>query len=145
MLIFVYGTLKEGFPNFHVNRGARVPGEFLTVPALPLHLVSERCTPWLVWQPGSGVRVSGQLFEVGADALAAMDELEGVDDPDGYRRLPIAVQPAANAEPSSPVLQVMAYLKLPQQLAAQHVVSGPHARYTPEMAALYRRRSALRG
>ena len=29
-LLFVYGSLKEGFPNFHVNRGRRRPGSFVT-------------------------------------------------------------------------------------------------------------------
>jgi len=24
-LIFVYGTLKEDFPNFRINRGVRIP------------------------------------------------------------------------------------------------------------------------
>ncbi|WP_285414832.1 hypothetical protein [Variovorax sp. efr-133-TYG-130] len=30
-LVFVFGTLKEGFPNFTTNRGKRVAGEFVTV------------------------------------------------------------------------------------------------------------------
>ena len=29
-LVFVFGTLKEGFPNFATNRGVRVPGAFTT-------------------------------------------------------------------------------------------------------------------
>ena len=31
--VFVYGTLKQGFANFHVNGGQRVPGRFVTVPS----------------------------------------------------------------------------------------------------------------
>ena len=33
--IFVYGTLKQGFRNFHINRGTRLPGEFITEQAFP--------------------------------------------------------------------------------------------------------------
>ena len=40
--LFVYGSLKEGFPNFHVNQGRRVPGEFRTVRPHPLYLVGGR-------------------------------------------------------------------------------------------------------
>jgi gamma-glutamylcyclotransferase (GGCT)/AIG2-like uncharacterized protein YtfP len=39
-LVFVFGTLKEGFPNFTVNRGVRVPGSFSTCSAYPLYLVA---------------------------------------------------------------------------------------------------------
>jgi gamma-glutamylaminecyclotransferase len=40
--VFVFGTLKQGFPNFHINRGRRVAGEFATGLAYPLYLVGER-------------------------------------------------------------------------------------------------------
>jgi hypothetical protein len=28
--VFVFGTLKEGFPNFGANKGIRIPGKFVT-------------------------------------------------------------------------------------------------------------------
>lgn len=37
--VFVYGTLKQGFPNFHVNRGRRVAGELYRVDAEALALM----------------------------------------------------------------------------------------------------------
>ena len=40
-LVFVFGTLKEGFPNFRINKGIRVVGEFVTVQRFPLHLIGE--------------------------------------------------------------------------------------------------------
>lgn len=143
MLIFTYGTLKEGFPSFGVNRGQRVPGEFRTLLALPLVLVTERHTPWLLWQPGQGFRVRGQLFDADPAALAAMDELEGVNDPDGYRRMRLLVQSAA--DDAAPPIAAQAYVKQPTQLRGQALQSGPHAEYTPALAALYRMRSATRG
>ena len=39
-LLFVYGSLKEGFPNFHVNKGRRVPGTYRTVQPYPLFLAN---------------------------------------------------------------------------------------------------------
>ena len=61
-LVFVYGTLKEGFPNFHANKGARIPSVFFTVERFPLYLVGERCTPWMIDDPGQGERIAGELF-----------------------------------------------------------------------------------
>ena len=71
-LIFVYGTLKEGFCNFHVNQGRRVDGDYVTVQAHALYIVGPRRLPWLVPQPGQGGPVVGQLFEVDDITLAEL-------------------------------------------------------------------------
>ena len=76
--IFVFGTLKEGFCNFHVNRGRRVGGAFVTLEPHSLYILGPRHLPWLVQQPGLGHRVVGQLFEVDDHTLAEMDRLERV-------------------------------------------------------------------
>lgn len=47
-LVFVFGTLKEGFPNFATNKGVRRGGDFVTASRYPLYLVGERCSPWLI-------------------------------------------------------------------------------------------------
>ena len=52
-LVFVFGTLKQGFPNAATNRGARWPGNFRTEAAFPLYLVGERHVPWLLNAPGT--------------------------------------------------------------------------------------------
>jgi len=95
MLLFVYGSLKEGFPNHHVNRGRRVPGVFRTVQPYPLYL-ADGVLPCLLARPGAGLRVQGQLFEVAEDDLAAMDALERVGEPGGYARITIEVEPAGD-------------------------------------------------
>ena len=133
-LVFVFGTLKEGFPNFATNRGTRVPGVFRTREAYPLYLVGERHTPWLLDLPGQGRQVSGQVFRVDESTLAAMDRLERVAEPDGYRRLPLALE--GLPEP------VHAYLKPAEQLPAGEVRQGPLAEYAAEHALLYRPRGA---
>jgi gamma-glutamylaminecyclotransferase len=60
VLLFVYGTLKEGFPNHHLNVGRRLPGEFRTRKPFQLFVVqlpNEERAPWLVKEsliyPGS--------------------------------------------------------------------------------------------
>ena len=137
-LVFTYGTLKEGFPNFRFNGGTRIGGEFVTMHRFPLYLVGSRYVPWLVNTPGQGERVFGQLFEVDAAGLLQMDALEGVDAADGYRRLAIEVveRNKASAHP----LVALAYVKLPAQLDAETMRVGPLFEYTAQHAALYRAR-----
>ena len=94
-LIFVFGTLKEGFRNFHVNRGQRVPGDFVTALPHPLYIAGDRGLPWLLQRPGQGLPVVGQLFGVDDEALALMDQLERVDEPGYYERRRISVLPRA--------------------------------------------------
>jgi gamma-glutamylaminecyclotransferase len=90
--LFVYGSPKQGVPNAQLNTGRRRPGRFCTRERLPFFLVGAGHLPCLVLQPGQGLQVVGQLFEVNATDLAAMDRLERVDDPLGYRRVRIGVE-----------------------------------------------------
>ena len=139
-LVFVFGTLKEGFPNFGTNKGRRLPGTFVTTKRYPFYLVGARRVPWMVDSPGQGHHVSGQIFAVDEATLAAMDSLEGVTEPDGYRRLEIEVT-SQSPEGASPVT-VFAYLKAPLQLAGAAIMSGQLSEYTLADAALYSRRPA---
>jgi len=135
-LVFVFGTLKEGFPNFETNRGERMPGNFTTIERYPFYLVGTRCSPWLIDMPGQGERVAGQVFAVDQDALDAMDRLERVTESDGYRRVSVEVE----AENGS-ALTAHAYLKQARHLNPRDVHLGPLSEYTLEHAALYRPRS----
>jgi gamma-glutamylaminecyclotransferase len=136
-LVFVFGTLKEGFPNFATNRGTRLPGEFRTRASYPLYLVGERHSPWLIEEPGKGLRVTGQIFRVDAETLAEMDALERVSEPDGYRRKLLELDGAD----SSSVVSAYAYLKAPEQLVPSEVRAGPLGKYTDEHASMYRPRA----
>ena len=130
--LFVYGSLKEGFPNFHVNQGRRLPGEFRTLQPYPLYLVAGRL-PCLLPAPGEGLQVQGQLFEVTADELALMDALERVGQPGGYRRELIEVQ-RMGAAAAGEVIAAYAYLQSPAMLDAAGPHLGPLALYTLEHA-----------
>lgn len=138
-LLFVYGTLKEGFPNFAVNAGVRVGRNVHTRERLPLYLVGERRVPWLLQQPGVGFQVIGQVFAVDRKALEAMDRLEGTGEANGYRRATIELVGAGADETTAQ--SVYCYLKLPSQLEESMERLGPLEEYTLEHAALYRRRA----
>ena len=135
--IFVYGTLKQGFPNFHINRGRRVPGDFVTVQQHPLYILGDAHLPWLVRQPGAGHAVTGELYEVDDAGLAAMDMLEQIDEPLWYHREIIEVQPASWGE----AVQTFVYFGTAARVALETVHAGPLAAYTAEHAKTYREES----
>jgi gamma-glutamylcyclotransferase (GGCT)/AIG2-like uncharacterized protein YtfP/GNAT superfamily N-acetyltransferase len=137
-LVFVFGTLKQGFPNFATNQGQRVPGEFETTQPLPLHLVGDRHSPWLFNAPGQGHRVRGEVFTVDAATLLAMDRLERVSEPDGYRRetLSLARVGATQGQP----IEAMAYLKPASAMPTADLRQGPLGEYTLAHSGLYRPR-----
>ncbi len=133
-LIFVYGTLKQGFRNHHINRGERVPGVFHTVAALPLFVVGPNQLPWLVNAPGQGEPVAGELYRVDEAGLARMDELEQIERPDWYRRQPLQVRGEDGR-----VWDCEVYFGAASRLQSDRVHLGPVPAYTQEHAALRER------
>ncbi len=129
--VFVYGTLKQGFRNFHVNHGLRMPGEFVTLRPYALLIVGEFWLPWLLQaEPaaGAGHCVIGQLYTVDDAGLAAMDELEQIAEAGWYQRQRIAVR--ARDDEQAEVLQPWVYFGSPEGLAAGGQRGGPVAEYT---------------
>jgi gamma-glutamylaminecyclotransferase len=129
-LLFVYGSLKEGYPNHPVNRGRRVPGEYRTAQAYPLHLV-DAVLPCLFLRPGEGLPVRGQLFEVDDAALAAMDALERIGEPGGYQRITIDVLAIDTPGRLTPAF---VYVQDAALLGRGGPHPGPLAEYTMEHA-----------
>jgi gamma-glutamylaminecyclotransferase len=125
-LLFVYGSLKQGFPNAHINTGRRVCGDFRTLQRLPFYLVGSGHLPCLVLQPGHGLQVLGQLFEVSAADLAAMDRLERVGEPQGYSRVCIEVQQVDDGR----VFEADVYVQQASRLDPSNTLVGPLAEYT---------------
>jgi gamma-glutamylaminecyclotransferase len=91
-LLFVYGSLKQGFPNEHVNSGRRAAGEYRTHERFALYLLGPGEVPCLVAPPGTGHHVIGELYEVDDDALRRMDRLERLGEPEGYERVEVLVE-----------------------------------------------------
>src|SRR5262252_7283368 len=134
-LIFVYGSLKEGFPNFHVNRGRRLPGEYVTVEPYPLFLHDGQL-PCLLPTAGTGLRVRGQVFDVTPEALAAMDALERMGEEGGYHRIEIEVVEAGGAQDAR--LPAFVYVQHPAFLDRPGTHVGPIDEYTLAHARLLR-------
>lgn len=134
-LLFVYGSLKEGFPNFHVNKGRRVAGLYRTAEPCALYLVSGQL-PCLIPELGptvtGGLQVQGQLFEVNPQELATMDALERVGEPGGYARSIIALE-RVDVQPVQR-LQAFVYTQQAAQLQRPGPHLGPLAEYTQEHA-----------
>ncbi|WP_348720507.1 gamma-glutamylcyclotransferase family protein [uncultured Alcanivorax sp.] len=80
MLVFVYGTLKRGGRNQGFLRRARFVASWQTAPAYQLFDLG---TYPGAWRPGT-TALQGELYEVDALILAALDRLEEV--PRVYRR-----------------------------------------------------------
>ena len=97
--VFVYGTLKRGFPNHHYMAGATFLTEALTVDAFPLVVGNTWFTPYLIPEKGKGHRVMGELWDVPAQIMPVLDELESTHLPNGYRRNLIPVLAARASEP----------------------------------------------
>ena len=138
--LFVFGTLKTGFPNANYNQADKVQGHFQTVNPYPLYLVDERYSPWLINSPGQGFRVSGEVYRSDEATLSIMDSLERIDQPDGYRRQQIDIENHQNGEK----MLVWAYMKPIEHLKNATIMSGPMDQYTLEQAQLYQSRDNVR-
>jgi len=134
-LVFVYGTLKEGFPNFYINKGTRMAGDFYTRHPYALYVVGERYVPWLVVDGDQEHRIRGQVFVVDDEVLCDLDKLEATDRPDGYQRVSL---PIVSADPQQEIMADV-YIKTAQQFNSANVKLGPFKEYTLEHASLYMR------
>jgi gamma-glutamylaminecyclotransferase len=125
--VFVYGTLKRGFPNHvPVMEHARYLGRCRTLEAYPLVIGGRWFTPCLLDEPGAGCQVLGEEFEVDEATLTALDALESVGKARGYHRVQIAVEDAQGGQQRP----CWAYLKRRADVPEIH--SGPLAEYPPD-------------
>ena len=134
-LVFVYGSLKQGYPNTHLNSGVRQSGSFRTCQRLPMYLLGEGHVPCLVLSPGTGHQVHGEVYQVTEDSLAVMDRLERLGEPNGYQRITIEVEAIDAHSPETFTVQV--YAKSPEQVAAEAQRIGPLVEFTSEHAARF--------
>lgn len=90
--VFVFGTLKRGFPN-HEDLGlsACFVGEATTVEPYPLYVAGRWYSPIVIDEPGRGHPVRGEVYAVDDKLLGRLDDLEYVGQPGGYRRIEIEV------------------------------------------------------
>ena len=124
--VFVYGTLKRGYPNAHIGMPcATFLGDYRTAERYPLVIGGRWFVPNLLNEPGNGCQVTGEVFAVDNAVLTELDRLESVHLADGYRRVEIAVEPADAASP--PLGNVWTYLRERQHIDGIH--EGPLETY----------------
>ena len=73
VIIFVYGTLKRGFPGHAPLRGATFLKDARTTSQFTLY----DCGEWPAMVAHGKGRVSGELFEIPIETLKALDAYEG--------------------------------------------------------------------
>ncbi len=132
VLLFVYGSLKQGFPNAHVNTGRRVEGRFRTCEPHPMLLLGPGQVPCLVNAPGQGGQVEGELYAVDAHGQAAMDRLERLGERGGYQRLRLRVE-RMDVAGGTPI-EAQAYLRDPHEIPPGVPRQGPFTVYTHAQA-----------
>lgn len=135
-LVFVYGTLKQDFPNHAAYmQSAEFLGIGRTVEKFPLVLSGDRHVPCMLNTPGRGFAVSGELYRVDDHGLQRLDELEAVGRSGGYLRRVIEVRMDGETEVGH--RRAFAYLMKPENVS--DVSSELLPAYTLEAAMKYRR------
>jgi len=75
-MVFVYGSLKRGFGNHYFLRDAKYCGNTETVDAtFCMHSMGP--FPAVTESNDNGYHITGELYEVDADTMNALDKLEG--------------------------------------------------------------------
>ncbi|MBE7184790.1 MAG: gamma-glutamylcyclotransferase [Methylobacterium mesophilicum] len=90
-LLFVFGTLKRGFPLHSAIDGARYLGLCQTVSPFPMMVAGHVYGPMMLDRPGRGLRIGGELYEAGGGVVASVEKAENNGDPGNYCR-PIEVR-----------------------------------------------------
>jgi gamma-glutamylaminecyclotransferase len=97
--VFVYGTLKRGFPNYDIGMtGTEFVGEYRSVERYPLVIGGPWFSPNLIDEPGNGHQITGEMFLASDDAKAFLDRFESTHIPTGYRRVELPVEALDGSE-----------------------------------------------
>ncbi|MDM9644843.1 gamma-glutamylcyclotransferase family protein [Rhizobium sp. S163] len=103
MKVFIYGTLKRGFPLFEKGlHGARYLGDVETIELYPMYIAGSFYGPMMLDRPGEGLQVRGELFEVEEGRLQTLDELEAVGQ-EGSFRSTVDVAPVGGGVPTTAI------------------------------------------
>jgi gamma-glutamylaminecyclotransferase len=85
--VFIFGNAKAGFP-LHESTiaGSAYLGRYRTTHPYPLVVAGRWYAPVMFDEPGTGVQVHGELYELELAALARLDALESIGLPGNFRR-----------------------------------------------------------
>ena len=93
--LFVYGTLKQGYPLHGILRGQEFLGNYKTEPRFKL--VTLGAFPAMIPARTEGVEVLGEVYRVDEDTLAYLDIVERVSQ-GLYRRLYLPMHDQLNSK-----------------------------------------------
>jgi gamma-glutamylaminecyclotransferase len=97
--LFAFGTLKRGFA-LH-DRGldrAEYRGLVKTRKPYPMLIAGRWFAPMMFDEPGRGLIVKGELYQINEPTLRNLDLLESIGKPGNFRGL-IELEPVAGGEP----------------------------------------------
>ncbi|MBW6424847.1 gamma-glutamylcyclotransferase [Rhizobium sp. XQZ8] len=116
MKVFIYGTLKRGFPLFEKGLcDTRYLGDVETVERYPMYIAGSFYGPMMLDRPGVGLQVRGELFEIEEERLQTLDELEAVGE-EGSFRSTVEVTPVGGGVP----VVAIGYMKTEKWLDPLH-------------------------
>jgi gamma-glutamylaminecyclotransferase len=107
MILFVFGTLKRGFPLHELGLSdAFYLGRYKTADRYPMVIAGPHFAPMMFNEPGTGHQVEGELYEVPLSSMSKLDALESMDAP-GNDLVPLRVEPIE----AGPSRVALAYVK----------------------------------
>lgn len=120
--MFVYGTLKRGFPNHGLLDGAQFVGEATTIHRYPMIVQGTHFSPVMIPEEEQGHRIRGEVWDVDDERLAALDHLESTHLPTGYirKRIRVVLEGGTSCD-------AWVYFKPRDRIKIVH--SEPHADY----------------
>lgn len=77
-IIFVYGTLKRGFPLHLVLEESKFLGMATSVYKYPMIANKFGTYPFLIDLKGEGNYIKGEIFEITNEVFSELDKIEGV-------------------------------------------------------------------
>jgi gamma-glutamylaminecyclotransferase len=99
MKLFVFGTLKKGFPlHSPALDGAHLVGRYRTLLRFRMLVAGPWFAPMMFPEPGAGHRVLGELYSIEEHHLERIDAVESVGIP-GNLRIEIEVEPMEGGRP----------------------------------------------
>jgi gamma-glutamylaminecyclotransferase len=114
--IIAVGTLKRGFPlhNEGLSDGTYL-GQYRTRERLPMVVAGPWYAPMVLDQPGNGLQIRGELYEISEASLSRLDDLESVGQP-GNTRTVVEVEPIGSGHACRAIL----YVKSPELASPIH-------------------------
>ena len=76
-LLFIYGTLKRGFPLYHHLSEQTFIAEVKTTPCYRMYSHLQSWYPVLISDKNNGLEIEGEVWEVTESCLAKLDQVEG--------------------------------------------------------------------